>query len=213
MKKYLTTTEALADDNAWKEVHFEVSVRTIKYGPRANKWKLPTVELIDGIHAPQGMKLEMKRLDTNRTKKVGHIQLSLGQDRVYDTKEMAIEIDTDLDLSKFNVFVVWERGEPWKDTKDVLVPVEKVIFRVEDALLRKTKWLMDNVQVGDFVKCKGTRSGDWNKVENINEKRTIVYGPKYSEPKEGCMRYASSDNGIEKIIKVVRDGKQIFPPK
>ena len=81
-------------------------------------------------------------------------------------------------------------------------------WRFHDKIYQKYKWCKENLKVGDFVKCKGTRSGDWNKVENVSGHN--IFGPKYTKPEEGFMRYTSSENGIAKIQEVVRNGIKIL---
>lgn len=88
------------------------------------------------------------------------------------------------------------------------VPVADVEIRIEDKNYKRYLKVKENLQVGDFVKCKGTRSGDWNKVESI--RNDTLFGPKYTKPEEGNMRYVSSDNHLTKVMKIIRDGVEIL---
>ena len=146
---------------------------------------------------PACFKYEARHIPSGKIKKVNGISVGWK----YTWKE---KTDYSVDPS-----FQWKPGDYRKSWEnEIRYPIEDIEIRVEDKLLRKCQWILKNLQVGDFVKCTGTRSGDWNKVEVIRLNETI-FGPKYTKPEEGFIRYNSSENHICKISKIVRNGKEL----
>lgn len=88
-------------------------------------------------------------------------------------------------------------------------PVDELRWRWVDKPYKAFLRALETVQVGDFVKCVGTRSGRWNRVDTINYDRETVFGPKYDKP-DGKMAYEASENSISKIRNIVRNGVEIL---
>ena len=82
------------------------------------------------------------------------------------------------------------------------------MWRYYDKVYQRVMWCKEHLQIGDFVKCSGTRAGDWNKIESFDAQN--ITGFKYSKPKEGFIRPTASANGIDKVIKFVRNGVEIL---
>lgn len=94
------------------------------------------------------------------------------------------------------------------DKKSIYYPIAECEWRYDDKEYQRLMRVKDLLQVGDFVKCVGTRSGDWNIVENIEN--WSMAGRKYSKPKLGCEKNTFSENYLAKVRKIVRDGKEIL---
>jgi len=219
MRTHKTIEEWIEEGNLWKKMEVKKSINVQQYGRDAGKVHYPTNLWTNSISAPTGMKLEFRNIQTGKIKKIGGTSTYFKEivekedTNWYDEKQFPI--DEEINLDDFTDVMQWTQPVHYGNKKPgVYVPCDDVEFRIEDKLLRYTWWVMNTVQVGDFVKCTGTRSGDWNKVESINLGGTpTIFGPKYSKPEEGKMRYASSDNAMVKIKRIIRDGKEILPPK
>lgn len=94
------------------------------------------------------------------------------------------------------------------DKKPIYYPIAECEWRYDDKAYQRLMKVKDILQVGDFVKCVGTRSGDWNIVENIKD--WSMAGRKYSKPKLGCEKNTFSENNLANVRKIVRDGKEIL---
>lgn len=185
------------EENPWIPLQYEIEHKERKPYPHEEKKGITSplqykvVHWTNKIDIPAYHKFEIRRTDTGKVWKEDILYITFP----YKDNELP-------DYSK-NPVVRYEKYPNYIDVDPSLIE-----FRIEDKLLRHTQWVLQNLRVGDFVLCKGTRSGDWNKVEKIIED-TEVFGPKYSKPEEGKMRYSASTNGISKIQKIVRDGVEI----
>lgn len=194
-------------ENPWRNIEFEKSIHTFTmYNKPVSHW--PIVREIDGQNPLPGIKFELMNVVTGRTKVItGHIRLEIAGWGPEDSVEPHIPID----LAKVKVVVQWNAGTGWgKNVKGaVYAPVEDVRYRIDNKHLSHVHWVQRTLQVGDFVKCKGTRSGDWNKVDTISSSLENIFGQKYTKPEAGSERYASSTNHISKVLKIVRNGKEL----
>lgn len=202
------------EGNPWVPYEYSKRIQNTVYGPYAGTF-YPWAQWERELDTPVGMQFEMRNKKTGKIKKTNFMTAYIRQvveqeDKGKFDREYA-ETAEEIDLDALDVVIIWTHSKGYGEnrTPDIYVNADLIEYRIEDKLLRKTAKIMQTVQVGDFVKCKGTRSGDWNKVEQISECRTGVYGPKYSKPEEGFMRYTSSSNGMEKIMKIVRNGKEL----
>jgi hypothetical protein len=200
------------EENPWREIKYKVIDSVIKYGRRADKDHKLYVNLVERPLMYTGLRLELLHVPTGKTKKVNDLSveffcnMNVGWNE--RDKEIPVEEEFDLSSEKFKVMAVWTPYH-YSGKSGIYYPVEEVQWRYEQRVIDKINWLCENLQVGDFVKCSGTRSGDWNKVEIVDIPGEKIYGPKYTKPEEGHMRYNSSDNSMTKIVKIVRDGKEI----
>lgn len=185
-------------DNPWRNIEYKVDIVTYpknqKYEERYYKNVIWTNKFYQDhmkyefLHKPSG---KIWKDSTIRLRMNGECSFSLSAD----------------DMGSLGEPMFYKSGKTYKDEGDWF-NIDDVKVRIEDKLFQKFHELKNLLQIGDFVKCSGTRSGDWNKIESISDR---IFGPKYIKPEEGFMRYTSSDNHISKIIKVVRDGQQIWP--
>jgi hypothetical protein len=107
-----------------------------------------------------------------------------------------------------DIMVNWPKRN--YDDPDVLIPYQHIDVRIDDKKYRTYLFVREHLRVGDFVKCRGTRQGDWNKVEELMLDKDRLFGPKYSKPEEGFMRYHASDNHLSKVSSIVRNGITII---
>ena len=191
----------LPSENPWRGVEYEINegYETLEYGyAKGLTVYRKRITWTNRIVPPTTMKLEFRRNDTNRVKKQHSMNFEFK--RLSDEKYATSPEDYDE-----TPMAVWESH--W-NKPNVYVPLNLIEFRIEDKLLEHTRKVIELLQVGDFVKCTGTRSGDWNKVESFTN--SGIFGPKYIKPSEGHMRYTSSDNHITKVKEIVRDGVKIL---
>lgn len=190
-------------ENPWLPIDIKLRYCDINYG-RFKSLNIVRVsyDWINKFYPLSCMKLEIKNPD-GKIKKISNspsIYIPTGEDEYF-------EKDKAPDLSTFTPMVVWKGNQYYEGEQLVLYPASECQIRHEDKLLKHTRWVLSVLKEGDFVKCTGTRSGDWNKVEAL--RKTTFFGPKYKKPEEGTMRYTSSENSYTKIRKIVRDGKEI----
>lgn len=186
-------------ENPWLPIDIKIKCYDIQYGYYRGFVGI-TYEWTNKFNSLPGMKYEIINPD-GKVKKFNGPSIHIPKDETY------FEKDKVPDISKMIPHIVWICDPYHENDKLVLYPASECKIRHEDKLLQHTRWVVDTVQIGDFVKCSGTRSGDWNKVEALT--KYGIYGPKYTKPEEGYMRYTSSDNMYSKIKKIVRNGKEL----
>lgn len=159
-------------DNPWHSIDYSA---TSSLSPYNNKtyW---TVEWINKFNIPVQMKYQIKNTENNR---------------------MCLVNSPWLQYIEGEIFVHWNKRK-WSDP-DILIPVKDILIRIDDKKYQRYKTVQNILRIGDFVKCEGTRKGDWNKVESISKSERI-FGQKYLKPEEGASRIAGSDNHISKIV-------------
>jgi len=193
-------------ENPWVQIEAKAVSRFVEYGyrrgfytvdPSWNRGDMPSKSFA-------GLDYEIMHAPSQKTKRTTDliIEISGGDadgDHYFFTEE-------EIDLNSFAPQFVWTRTGYKKP--NITYPANEIMVRLHEATLVRARWLRNNLRVGDFVKCKGTRSGDWNQIDHIDLKRNIIFGPKYRAPGEG-MRYESSENSITKIARLFRDGVEV----
>ena len=192
----------LPSNNEWQNFEYIKSEHIIQYGQNKGKVKRANVRHTNVPDGIVGIGYELMHVPTKKTKKIKSLSIDFSE----HASDRLLSVDFDFDFDKMPISVVWAIS-PY-GTDDVYYPIEEVMFRYDVKHIARIQKIVDTIQIGDFVKCSGTRLGDWNKIEAFQGNN--IYGPKYREPKEGSMRYTSSTNHITKIIKIVRNGEKLL---
>lgn len=197
----------LIENNPWQNFNTTKEIAIVKYGSLCDKYHYPLVLWTNIPQSFHGIRYEMINIETKVKKKFSNLNVFLKEHYKTLPWDDYIPIETEINLDNYATVVEWTPETGYNSTKKpaIFIPIELVKFRYDNDHLNRLKFVSDNVQIGDFVKCSGTRSGGWNKVEHINKNRLTIFGTKYTKPKNDYMETIASENGMSKIVKIVRN--------
>ncbi len=103
-----------------------------------------------------------------------------------------------------------EKGRYWDNCDDPLNNgvASEYNIRMKDKQFQTLVFVKENIQVGDFVRFKASRTYAWRKVVSIGD--WSVYGQCASEPNDASLVLHSSENPFCNVVEIIRDGVKIL---
>lgn len=87
---------------------------------------------------------------------------------------------------------------------------KECFVRVDPKHFERVNFVLENLKVGDFVRCKGSSKNryPWRKVIEIGERS--IFSRLASKPNDDHLVLGGTDNAITTIIELIRDDKKLL---